>query len=117
MQGRTNRISLPSTQQIQLCVFLQAESERLKCPITLKLLEDPVRSLCSHVFSSYAIRGMMRPPAQACKCPVPGCNQIIPLSALRVDEEMAILVQRHKRVEETGALSQDNADAEMVDDD
>lgn len=68
----------------------------LKCPLTGKWLDDPVRNiLCGHAYSKEA---MLRHLTCSTNCPVAGCrNQKVNAQQLTPDLELTQLVRRQKR--------------------
>jgi SUMO ligase MMS21 Smc5/6 complex component len=75
--------------------------ERLKCPITMKLLTNPVKSnICEHVYDEAAIRDYIRKSAGKALCPIPGCNRKISLDQLEKDPVTEIKVKRYLKKEE-----------------
>ena len=69
----------------------------LKCPLTLLLFVDPLRSKkCPHVFSKVAIESMIQSSNGRCECPIPGCEQVLTLRDLQPDRVM----ERRVREEE-----------------
>ena len=84
-------------------LIIGQEIQSLKCPITLQLLEKPVRNEnCVHVYSHDAIKELIRHgQGGRCKCPVAGCSAIVSMKTLREDKAMARRVQLEKnRLEE-----------------
>jgi hypothetical protein len=72
----------------------------LRCPLTGKLLEDPVKnSVCGHAYSKKAIQAHL---AISSLCPVAGCrNEQVRWQHLKVnDVELTQLLRRHKRRED-----------------
>ena len=71
---------------------------KLKCPLTMTLMEDPVISkVCKHSYSRAAIYQHLR-TARVKNCPVPGCiNNSMTLNELEDDLETKLLVQRYKK--------------------
>ncbi|EKM49518.1 uncharacterized protein PHACADRAFT_265043 [Phanerochaete carnosa HHB-10118-sp] len=62
-----------------------------RCPLTLKLLEDPLTSsVCNHSFDASAIREFLKNDRTARqKCPNAGCHKIISLNDLKPNKELA----------------------------
>lgn len=92
-------------------------AQSLKCPITLVLLEKPVRNTsCRHVYSLDAIKELVKQGRGRCECPVPGCGAYVNMAGLKEDKVMARKVQEEKaREEEREMLG--GREAEMVGDD
>jgi SUMO ligase MMS21 Smc5/6 complex component len=84
-------------------LIIGQEIQSLKCPITLQLLEKPVRNEnCVHVYSYDAIKELVRQgQGGRCNCPVTGCNAIVTMKTVREDKAMARRVDLEKnRLEE-----------------
>ena len=81
--------------------------QSLKCPITLSLLEEPVRnSKCPHVYSKAAIMEMLRRGQGRIPCPVAGCGADVTKIQLSEDKVMARKVREEKaRREEASELT------------
>lgn len=79
-----------------------AQIQSLKCPITLTLLENPVRNdKCPHVYSFDAIKELVRQGRGHCKCPVSGCSAVVTMKGVREDKVTARKVrEERKRIEE-----------------
>eukprot|EP00531_Pseudo-nitzschia_arenysensis_P005233 CAMPEP_0116152968 /NCGR_PEP_ID=MMETSP0329-20121206/20970_1 /TAXON_ID=697910 /ORGANISM="Pseudo-nitzschia arenysensis, Strain B593" /LENGTH=273 /DNA_ID=CAMNT_0003649797 /DNA_START=173 /DNA_END=994 /DNA_ORIENTATION=+ len=92
---------------------------KIKCPLTMALMEDPVRSkVCKHSFGRAAIYEYLRKGKQ--KCPVPGCiNGSMTLNELEDDPETKLRVKRHKKRESASRrqLAQTAIDGDDDDDD
>ncbi len=73
----------------------------IKCPLTMALMEDPVRSkVCKHSFGRDAIYEYLRKGKSPKKCPVPGCiNGNMTLNELEDDPETRLRVKRYKKRE------------------
>ena len=83
-------------------LIIDQEIQSLKCPITLSLLEKPVRNdNCPHVYSLDAIKELVRHGHGQCKCPVAGCVADVNVKSVREDKAMARRVELEKnRLEE-----------------
>jgi E3 SUMO-protein ligase NSE2 len=83
-------------------LILDQEIQSLKCPITLSLLEKPVRNdNCVHVYSLNAIKELVRQGRGHCKCPVAGCSAEVTMKSVKEDKAMARRVMLEKnRLEE-----------------
>ena len=83
-------------------IVMGAQIQSLNCPITLQLLENPVRNdKCPHVYSRDAIKELVRQSRGACPCPVAGCNAIVTMQGVRDDKVMARKVRQERiRLEE-----------------
>lgn len=69
----------------------------LKCPLTLLLFVEPMRSKkCPHVFSKAAIFSMIQGNRGRCECPIPGCEQILTTNDLQPDRVMARRVREEE---------------------
>lgn len=86
-------------------IVVDQEIQSLKCPITLQLLEKPVRNTnCPHVYSLDAIRELVRHGHGRCNCPVAGCTAKVSMDSVREDKVMARKIREEKaRVEERAA--------------
>jgi hypothetical protein len=96
----------------------QSSSEKsLKCPITMVLLEEPVKNkTCKHVYSKAGIMQLMGQKG-FCKCPVPGCgNHQVTLVQLEKDLQKDMLVRRARR-RQAADSEQQASQAEMQDSD
>ena len=73
-------------------------TNKLKCPLTMRLMEEPVRSrVCGHSFSKHAIVAHLRISRE---CPVPGCvNRQMRVAELEDDMETTMRIRRHKKRE------------------
>ena len=73
---------------------------KLKCPLTMTLMEDPVMSkVCKHSYSRNAIFQHLRNTRNT-KCPVPGCiNNKMTMNELEDDLETKMRVRRYKKRE------------------
>ena len=108
---------LPPTQE--------SAQNALVCPITLTLLEKPVRNkLCKHLYSRDAILTQInfhsRRKGTRCKCPVSGCaNENVTKDQLEDDRETEILVRRQKHLAQSqqSRMSQMAIDADDDEDD
>ena len=85
-------------------IVVDQEIQSLKCPITLTLLENPVRNTkCPHVYSLDAITELLRLGRGICRCPVAGCQASVTKNDLREDKAMARKVREEKAREEERA--------------
>ncbi|GJE98304.1 E3 SUMO-protein ligase NSE2 domain-containing protein [Phanerochaete sordida] len=83
-----------------------------KCPLTLKLLEDPLTSdICKHSFDASAIREFLGTSRK--KCPNAGCNQVISVSNLKPNKDLAKKAKEAARRERMRE-EEDSDDAESV---
>ena len=106
-------------QDDELVVVNPASSDninRIKCHLTLAVMEDPVRSrTCKHSFSKAAIVHHLRVSKI---CPVAGCiNRMMRTSELEDDPDTAILVRRYKKREELQKKNKAQSALDMDDDD
>lgn len=97
-------------------------TSKLRCPITTKLMEDPVRnSLCGHTYSKEAILQHLRVSRRK-ECPVAGCSAVN-ISPRHLTEDIGLtqLVRRRRRredaVKERRQLSPTIADKDGNDED
>lgn len=101
----------------------QANLNHLKCPITGRLLERPVRNkVCKHVYSHEGILAHIRAKTSrhrnaTCPCPVGGCaNHNVTAQQLEKDVETDMLVKRRKRHDDKLRERQEQAQAAADDD-
>ena len=79
-------------------IVVGQEIQSLNCPITLTLLEKPVRNTkCVHVYSLEAIRELVRQGGGKCKCPVSGCVEEVVMERVREDKVMERKVREERR--------------------
>ncbi|KAK0244388.1 zinc-finger of the MIZ type in Nse subunit-domain-containing protein [Armillaria nabsnona] len=76
-----------------------------KCPITLRVIDEPYTSnICNHSFSKAAIQEMFRNERNAKKCPASGCRASFKLSDCVLNKDLARKIKayerRRKRAEE-----------------
>ena len=83
-------------------IIVGHQVQSLKCPLTLQLLEKPMRNTtCPHVYSLDAIKELVRNGRGICPCPVSGCNSEVTMAGIREDKVMARKVRQEKeRAEE-----------------
>jgi len=83
-------------------IVMGAQIQSLKCPITLTLLENPVRNdKCPHVYSLDAIKELVKQGRGHCTCPVAGCSAVVTMKGVREDKVMARKVREERiRIEE-----------------
>ncbi|KAK6355012.1 hypothetical protein TWF696_004139 [Orbilia brochopaga] len=85
-------------------------TRNLKCPLTMRRFENPVKAACQHSFELEAIKGMLKDykrMGKAAVCPVPGCGKAIKVSELKEDVVMKSLVEaeiRREQMEEERAM-------------
>lgn len=78
-------------------IVVGQEIQSLKCPLTLRLLEEPVRnSLCPHVYSKAAIFEIILVSGGSVPCPVAGCSARVTRAQLREDKIMARKVREEQ---------------------
>lgn len=100
-----------------------ATEQNYKCPMTSKLMEDPVKNkVCGHVYSREGIDVWMKSRRNDHPCPVTGCtNQSVTPGQLEDDAFTARLVKRYKRQQdketEQRAMSQAHNLEDSDDDD
>lgn len=89
---------------------------RIKCPYSMALMEDPVRSkVCKHSFARKAIYHYLQKNK---RCPVPGClNNSMTIDELEDDPETAMRVRRYKKRESANKKAQAQSAMNMDDDD
>ena len=83
-------------------IVINQEIQSLKCPVTLQLLEKPVKNVnCPHVYSLDAIKELVRQGGGRCQCPVSGCQAEVTMQRVREDKVMARKVREERsRLEE-----------------
>ena len=82
-------------------LVVDQEIQSLKCPITLTLLEKPVRNThCVHVYSLDAIKELVRQGRGKCNCPVAGCAAEVTMKGVREDKAMARKIREEKARED-----------------
>ena len=82
-------------------IVVDQEIQSLNCPITLTLLENPVRNAtCPHVYSRAAIVELIRHGRGQIKCPVAGCGANVTEKQLKEDKVMARKIREEKAREE-----------------
>ncbi|KAF9267495.1 hypothetical protein L218DRAFT_894876 [Marasmius fiardii PR-910] len=81
-----------------------------KCPLTLRILEDPVTSqICGHSFSQDALRQLFGNQKGAKKCPASGCNQNFRFVDCKPDRILAQRIRIHaKRLKEKSQVSSED---------
>lgn len=82
-------------------------TQSLNCPISLQLMENPVRSkTCKHSYSREGILAMIG-NRRACQCPIAGCsNGNLSKSDLEEDKQMERLIKREKLRQQERQASQ-----------
>jgi E3 SUMO-protein ligase NSE2 len=91
-------------------IVIDHEIQSLNCPITLQLLEKPVKNVnCPHVYSLDAIKELVRQAGGTCRCPVSGCQKQVTMKGVREDKMMA------RKVREEKVRQEERADEEMTD--
>jgi len=101
---------LPWDDEVVLTQTENVEEQRLKCPLTFVLLEDPVRCTdCGHRYSKDAVEKYIRMKSShrgrvAARCPVAGCSATLILeprsaSNLEPDDESIVALARLKKDE------------------
>ncbi|KAK0201648.1 zinc-finger of the MIZ type in Nse subunit-domain-containing protein [Desarmillaria ectypa] len=69
-----------------------------KCPITLRVIEEPYTSnICRHSFSKAAIQEMFRNERSAKKCPASGCRASFRLSDCVPNRDLARKIKAYER--------------------
>eukprot|EP00123_Amoebidium_parasiticum_P010856 comp20363_c0_seq1/m.25722 comp20363_c0_seq1/g.25722 ORF comp20363_c0_seq1/g.25722 comp20363_c0_seq1/m.25722 type:complete len:246 (-) comp20363_c0_seq1:136-873(-) len=70
------------------------------CPITQKILENPMTNHCGHSYSGDAIMALIKTNgkrAKRVKCPFGGCRETVTTESLHVDKALEKEVRRHIR--------------------
>jgi E3 SUMO-protein ligase NSE2 len=97
-------------------IVVDQEIQSLKCPLTLQLLEEPVRnSTCPHVYSKAAILEVIRHGKGMVPCPVAGCSARVTEKQLREDKVMARKVREEKAKEDVSMEVEDVEDVTQGD--
>ena len=93
-----------------------SDSNDVKCPLTMAIMEDPGRSkVCKHSFSDKAIRAHLK---QSRRCPVPGCvNNNMTTAELEHDPDIEMLVRRFKKREEIQKRKREKSANDIDEDD
>jgi hypothetical protein len=106
----------------ELAVVNDGAGERasgIKCPLTMAIMEDPVRSkVCHHSYARHAIVEHLT-KNKSKKCPMPGCvNNNMTIAELEDDPETEMRVRRYKKRESATkkARAQSAIDMDMDDD-
>ena len=79
------------------------DANKLKCPITTMLLDQPLRNtVCNHVYSKAGIDQLLKGAGRRkVGCPVAGCtNDDLQRNQLVEDIQVGMLVKRYKAREE-----------------
>ena len=80
----------------------------LNCPLTKKLMEDPVTNkICSHSFSRQAVFTLIRQYQQAhrnkqTRCPIGGCNNKLKEADFEPNRELERAIRKKEREERRG---------------
>jgi SUMO ligase MMS21 Smc5/6 complex component len=95
-------------------VEIGGATQDFKCPLTLRLLEDPLTSRpCNHSYSAAAIREFLKKGPQA--CPVSGCQHRISRDELFEDKGLRGRVRAAQRREEMRANEEAAGAVDAVD--
>ncbi|EPS40944.1 hypothetical protein H072_5171 [Dactylellina haptotyla CBS 200.50] len=94
-------------------------TRNLKCPITMRRFEEPVKAACGHVFEKSAIVSMFKDYRKLKKptvCPTAGCGREIKAGDLKDDPVTKSLVEaeirRERQEEERAMMSSDDEEEE-----
>ncbi|KAJ6261169.1 hypothetical protein Dda_3836 [Drechslerella dactyloides] len=93
-------------------------TRNLKCPLTMRRFEEPVKAGCQHSFEREALATMLKEYKRQKKapvCPMPGCGKEIKISELREDVVMKSLVEaeiRKEQMRKEREMSSDDEDEE-----
>ncbi|KAG0348180.1 hypothetical protein BG004_005836 [Podila humilis] len=86
--------------EMEIVMTGDSGQQNLKCPLTTKLLENPVTSSsCKHSFSKEAIMSMLQSQRQT-MCPYHGCNRPITVGMLLPNKALARKVERERLIQE-----------------
>ena len=98
--------SRPQEETISGDLVMTQKEVSLVCPLTKKLMEDPVTSKkCHHSFSKSAILSHIRNYRQRrghAKCPIGGCDQKVVEADLEPNADLEKAVRRKQREERLG---------------
>ncbi|KAI0761939.1 hypothetical protein BD413DRAFT_720575 [Trametes elegans] len=84
-----------------------------KCPISLRILVDPLTSgVCGHSYSAAAIKDYLS-TSQKAPCPATGCREEISMACLKPNKELAKRAKAAVRRER--AREEESADEEVID--
>ncbi|KAF2075921.1 hypothetical protein CYY_002769 [Polysphondylium violaceum] len=79
-------------------LVIASQTFDINCPISKKILEDPVRSKdCNHVFSKVHIYALLSQNRGGMLCPVAGCSKRVDASKLELSAEHVEMVKRELR--------------------
>ncbi|KAG5438281.1 hypothetical protein PCANB_002768 [Pneumocystis canis] len=81
-------------------IIISYLNQNIKCPLTMKYLEKPMKSrICGHYFSKHAILEILKSNNGKCLCPIVGCNEFLDNSVLIPDKMMERRVNINKELE------------------
>lgn len=73
----------------------------LRCPITLKLFENPLTSTeCHHTFDQEGVEGTWISQQDIHSCPIPGCSKALRRTDFQPDRLMNLRVKCYKRLQQ-----------------
>ncbi|GAA5861246.1 hypothetical protein JCM3774_002240 [Rhodotorula dairenensis] len=80
-----------------------AQTSNFQCPIELGVLVDPFKStVCPHAFSGRSIAELIQREQGRTRCPVAGCSQVLTMSNIERDEQLARRVAAHVKRQKEG---------------
>ncbi|KAG1742395.1 uncharacterized protein EDB91DRAFT_310539 [Suillus paluster] len=91
-------------------------TQDFKCPITLTMLENPMKSsTCGHAFSGNAIRDYLaRCPPAGKSCPAAGCSERLTMAMLVADSSLEKRVKLAARRAQRDEYDSDADDGEVI---
>lgn len=94
-------------------LVITEQQESIICPITKKLMSEPlVSKRCGHSYSSI-IKDVIRDnPERRIECPVAGCVHFVTLSDLEPNKSLARKIRRKKYIEMEEEMERDDDDEE-----
>jgi len=99
-------------------ILIGGATHDYKCPLTLKLLEDPVTSeKCKHSFSREAIHSLFAND-RTTRCPATGCRAGLTKADLKTNKDLAQRVKVYaRRLREREQQNAQEAEEVIFDDD
>mmetsp|Transcript_14007 Transcript_14007/g.32571 ORF Transcript_14007/g.32571 Transcript_14007/m.32571 type:complete len:281 (-) Transcript_14007:1467-2309(-) len=102
---------------VQTAASANQSDSKIKCPLTMAVMDDPVRSrVCKHSFQRAAIFEYLRRGKK--RCPVPGCrNGSMTVEELEDDPETLLRVRRYRKRESAAKKARAQTALDMEEDD
>jgi len=96
-------------------VVSTTQEHNLKCPITRKILENPVTNKpCNHHYSKDAIMEMIRHAstgrAKQVNCPVTGCSAKVTAKSIEDNKDLELMIQREQLQAKKNSDEEDDDD-------